>query len=414
MVKIPELAEDGQNWKIYRAKFLEVAATFNCLKVLAGRPYEGDDWDGCNALLCCTFMESVPPSIYFKIRRRTAHKNFKYLAKRFRDNDPIPCANELQCAGTAAAAEMPEKSPTSDITATERHASAEWNNEDLSTKALTRGTQDINDGNVRRTQDLRTSLEALAQGTSAKCTETTSVILKSVLQELQTEPQSSLPLTPRLPIDGEPSRCKQEAADSIVAAERTKQMVKLAEPTETDADIDRMALLGREPAEMACGVDEGDRTEHESKSWLQQTKLLCGEIVQRSGNATENIPIANGLPLEGEWLVYASGKMTNSNGDADALSAATEHVNGPSESRETEDAMENESRGCKGGTSEGASADGAVGDAGHGVEPAEMSNVLETLITLSIKSEDLHSSGIPHVCLGGMSCHAGDANRPGN
>ena len=65
MVKIPELAEDGQNWKIYRAKFLEVAATFDCLEVLAGRPYEGEDWDGCNALLCCTFMESVPPSIYF-------------------------------------------------------------------------------------------------------------------------------------------------------------------------------------------------------------------------------------------------------------------------------------------------------------------------------------------------------------
>ncbi|KIM62609.1 hypothetical protein SCLCIDRAFT_24903 [Scleroderma citrinum Foug A] len=57
MVKIPKLAEDGQNWKIYHAKFLKVAATFNCLEVLAGRPYEGDDWDGCNALLCCTFME---------------------------------------------------------------------------------------------------------------------------------------------------------------------------------------------------------------------------------------------------------------------------------------------------------------------------------------------------------------------
>ena len=91
MVKIPKLTEDGQNWKIYRAKFLEVAATFDCLEVLAGRPYEGEDWDGCNALLCCTFMESVPPSIYFKICHRTAHENFKYLAKHFCDNEPIPC-----------------------------------------------------------------------------------------------------------------------------------------------------------------------------------------------------------------------------------------------------------------------------------------------------------------------------------
>ena len=139
MVKIPELAEDGQNWKIYRVKFLEVAATYDCLKVLAGRPYEGEDWDGCNALLCCTFMESVPPSIYFKICRRTTHENFKYLTKHFCNNNPIPCANELQCADTATAAEMPEKSPTSADTATEQLAHANLDVEDLSnsTKALT-------------------------------------------------------------------------------------------------------------------------------------------------------------------------------------------------------------------------------------------------------------------------------------
>ena len=119
-------------------KFLEVAATFDCLEVLAGRPYKGDDWDGCNALLCCMFMETVAPSIYFKIHCRTAHKNFKYLAKRFHDNDPIPRTNELQCAGTAAVAEMPENYPTSTNAATERHAHANLDEEDLTTtKALT-------------------------------------------------------------------------------------------------------------------------------------------------------------------------------------------------------------------------------------------------------------------------------------
>ena len=133
MVKIPKLAEDGQNWKIYRAKFLEVTATFDCLDVLAGRPYKGDNWDGCNALLCCTFMESVPPSIYFKIHHRTVHENFKYLAKQFRNNDPIPRANELQCAGTATVVETPVKSPTSMNAATERHVDAKWDKEDLST-----------------------------------------------------------------------------------------------------------------------------------------------------------------------------------------------------------------------------------------------------------------------------------------
>ena len=133
MVKIPELAEDGQNWKIYHAKFLEVAATYDCLEVLAGRPYKGEDWDGCNALLCCTFMESIPPSIYFRRLCYTAHENFKYLAKRFRDNEPIPRANELQCAGTAAAAETPEKSPMSANAATEQHANANSDEDDLST-----------------------------------------------------------------------------------------------------------------------------------------------------------------------------------------------------------------------------------------------------------------------------------------
>ena len=148
MVKIPKLMEDGQNWKIYRVKFLEAAATYDCLKVLAGRPYEGDDWDGCNALLCCTFMESIPPSIYFPICCRTVHKNFKYLAKHFHDNEPIPRANEFQCTSTATIAEKPENYPTSMNAVTERHANAKLEKEDLSTtKDLTQGTQDIDDGN---------------------------------------------------------------------------------------------------------------------------------------------------------------------------------------------------------------------------------------------------------------------------
>ena len=102
---------------------------------------------------------------------------------------------------------MPEKSPMSADTATERHASAERNNEDLTTtKALTRGTEDIDNGNVGR-QDPRTKAEASVQGTSAKCSETTTVVLKSTPHEMQTELQNSLQTTPRLPIEDEPSEC---------------------------------------------------------------------------------------------------------------------------------------------------------------------------------------------------------------
>ena len=84
------------------------------------------------------FMETVAPSIYFKIHHRTAYENFKYLAKRFCNSEPIPHANKLQCTGTAAAVEMPEKSSMSMDTATERHANAKLDEEDLTTtKALT-------------------------------------------------------------------------------------------------------------------------------------------------------------------------------------------------------------------------------------------------------------------------------------
>ena len=316
MVKIPELAEDGQNWKIYHAKFLEVAATYDCFEVLAGRPYEGEDWDGCNALLCCTFMESVPPSIYFKIRCRTAHENFKYLAKRFHDNDPIPCTNEVQCAGTATAVETSEKSPTSADAATEQHADAKLDEDDLSTtKALTQGTEDVDNGNVRRIQDPRMSSEDSAKGTSAKCKEMTSVVLKSMLHEMQDQLQDSLQVTPYA--------CEQEVVDGVVTAECTNGTAEMAKPTEI-ADIDRTALLGGELAERACGVDEGNGTECEGKSRLQETDLICEEADQHNANANANVPVAYGLPLEGEWTVYVSGKANDSEHDADTSNELTE------------------------------------------------------------------------------------------
>ena len=106
------------------------------------------------------------------------------------------------------------------------------------------------------------SLEASVQGTSAKCAKMTSVILESAPHEMQTELHSSLPLTPRLPIDGEPNECKQEAVDSVVTAGHTNWMVKTAEPR--IMDVDRTTLLGRELAERVSGVDEGDR-DHENE-----------------------------------------------------------------------------------------------------------------------------------------------------
>ncbi|KIM57670.1 hypothetical protein SCLCIDRAFT_28641 [Scleroderma citrinum Foug A] len=387
MVKIPELTEDRQNWKIYHAKFLEVAATYDCLEVLAGRPYEGEDWDGCNALLCCTFMESVPPSIYFKIRCRTAYENFKYLVKRFRDNEPIPRANEFQCTGTAAAAEMPENYPTSANAATEQHVKAKLDEDDLTTtKALTQGTEDINVRNVRHIQDPRTSSEASVKGISTECTEMTSVILKSTPHEMQTKPHSSLPLTPRPPIEGEPRRCKQEVAESIVMAGRTNGTVEKAKPQ--IKDVDRTAMLGVDLAMAACGVNKGDEMECKPQ-------------------------FTYGLPLEGEWTLYASSEARHLKGCANALNATPECMHSSSVSKETEDTKGVKSEGCREGMSEQESIDEVDGSTGCGIRPVGTPSELTEFVAVSIKLEASDDDGIPCVRLGGMWMWLGDVNGPG-
>ena len=75
---------------------------------------------------------------------------------------------------------------------------------------------------------------------------------------------SSLPLTPRLPIEGEPRRCKQEVAESIVMAGCTNGTVEKAEPQITD--VDRTAMLGVDLATVACGANKGDKMEHKPQS----------------------------------------------------------------------------------------------------------------------------------------------------
>ena len=211
------------------------------------------------------------------------------------------------------------------------------------------------------------SSEASVQGTSTNFTEMTPVVLESVLpHETQIEPQSSLPLTPRLPIEGEPSECKQEQAESMVTAGCTNGMAQLANPTETDTDVNRTALLGGEPAERVCRVDKGDG-ERESQSRIQQTYFYCKETGRGNEIANRNLPSALGLPLMGEWTVYPSSEMKSPNSGA-----------------------------------------------GQEVEPVDVSNELETLVTLSIELEVPDNGEIPRVHLRGTSWWAGHANHLGD
>ena len=248
---------------------------------------------------------------------------------------------------------MPENYPTSANAATERHAHANSDEEDLSntTKDLTQGTEDDDNGNVGR-QDLRTNAEALAQGTSPNCAETTPVVLESTLpHKLQKQLQDSLQATPYA--------CKQEVADSIVTAGCTNGMAEMAKPT--IAGVDRTALLGGKLAERACGVDKGDETECDPQTRLQQIEFYCEEKDQHSRNATGDIPSIQKLPLEGEWTVLlASGKASDLEGDADASN-----------------------------------------------EPTEL---LTTKVELPVKN----GSDVPRVCLGAMCWHACNVEGPGN
>jgi len=56
----------------------------------------------------------------------------------------------------------------------------------------------------------------------------------------------------------------------------------------------------------------------------------------------------------------------------------------------------------------------ADGDSGCGIEPADTPNESKGLVTVSIESDSPDSGGIPHVCLGSTTWHAGDANGHAN
>jgi len=420
MVKIPKLEEDGQNWKIYHAKYFKVAATENLLSIVAG--WESDDgskdWDHRNRVARMLLYITLPPLLRSHIRLlENAREVFRYLAFYFRDCEPIvdPRAKKLATCANEDKRYPSAENPTSENAATERLANAKRDEEDLPcTRDLTRGTKDVNDRNVGH-EDPRTSPEASVKGTSAECTNGTLVLLTGEPHKTQNVPQNSLPLTPRLPIDGKPDECKQEAAESIVMAGRTNGTVGMTEPHETVADIDGKAAPGRELAERVHVVDEGTEMERDSKSRLQQTEFYCKEDCQRDENANANVPYAYGLPLAGEWAVYASGEDKNSDAD------------GPSESKETEGTAGVESEGCEGVASERTSIDKleavveccqqlcmADGNPGCGIQPADVPNESDPLVTRSVEPYVENGKTSVRVHLQGASWCTDNTNGAGH
>ena len=158
---------------------------------------------------------------------------------------------------------------------------------------------------------------------------------------------------------------------AALGGEPAERAARVDEGGETDTDIDRMALLGGEPAERASGVDKGDGTERKDL-WLPKAELYCEDKHQHNENASENLPSAYKLPLEGEWTGYASGEASDPKGNENTSNAAIEHADGSREQCRLAD------------------------------------------VVVSIKSEGPDGGGIPCVRLGCTSWRAGDANGPGN
>ena len=157
--------------------------------------------------------------------------------------------------------------------------------------------------------------------------------------------------------------------------------------------VDGTALLGGEPAKRAPEVDETMRSDPQ-RLVRAQTNF---EESQRSENAKIDVPSAHGLPLEGEWIVCASGE------------ASCEM--GMSESGSIDDEAEVVAQMPAKSSQQLAGVDG---DAGRKVEPTDTTNVPEALVTASNDLENLDCGDIPRMYLRSTNWYAGDPNGLGS
>ena len=116
MVEIPALELDGRNWKIYRTRILEVAATLKVLEVLTGLEKDNgsDYWLGQDMKARFLLYPMLPPQLLDLILElNTAHKMFVYLEHKFHDTDLIKrvaekkvktCANDKVSKGQSGSA----------------------------------------------------------------------------------------------------------------------------------------------------------------------------------------------------------------------------------------------------------------------------------------------------------------------
>lgn len=329
---LPALSLDGRNWKTYRAKLLEFTATARLLDIIAGRKLDdgSDVWEMENAQLMFIVYSTIPRPFFLQtLHLQTARELFSHLANRFGDSSPIverdshaetvePETHEnggsaklvhaetipqaFERAGIAAEGHDDVRAPAADgrgptMERETRSHSEESRSSQRGSKRKTAAPEGLTSAEVRVADTQGTDL-------SRKVSDEEDDLPKVQLHEPRNKSQDAPSSKP--PVEGEPCECERQPTKAVVAAEGASEIVEIAEEV---AEVDGMALPGGDLAKSEPGVDSSDKRANRRRSRPQQAKL-CLKDSHRSGNATEHIPNAHGVPLEGEWTGCASGSAS--------------------------------------------------------------------------------------------------------
>ena len=385
-VEIPPLALDGQNWKIFRTKLIEATATQQVLGLLAGwevepddeDSQEWDDWYGYDAVAKFLIYPTLPLELLRPIRKlHTAHKMFEFLTHQFHDYDPIERDVQTKKAKTCAY----EKVNNGQVGAVHVHTENTYQTFEQAGIAAEgpENLRESRDGLVTKNGGENPTHQAemirkrpqMFAGTCYRCGE-------AGHRARDCRMSKDIP------------KCSTQGQMTTDGRKRTRRCKKRDNST---TKVDETALLGGEPAKRAPEVDETMRSNPQRLARAQ----INFEENQRSKNTTKDVPSTHGLPLEGEWIVCASGKVSCEMGTSESGSVDDEveaFVQMPTKSSEQ--------------------LAGVDGDAGRKVEPTDTTNVPEALVTASNDLENLDCGDILRMYLRSTNWCAGDPNGLGS
>ena len=424
VLKLPGLAHENQNWKIYRTHILDSAAAEGVVNHLAGaapKPFdlrELEAWNTSNAVAKYIVMDVITDSLLARLmHHELAHTFYSHFAAIFGDLEPIaieppaersdqdeplcedshPKSDGAYSARTAeivegkvveragAAAENPEEPPYAPdgLSRPDRNQEKEQSgrerithdtdcDEDYSNLSSELKTTEFHDE-----KPSRATPAGIPNIPSTPSTNTTIIYPKA---------PGDLPNTP----DGMSRGDIQETAVNGGQWQRTVRKVNrndgMASPAPNTADRTSEMTTGDGPIPSSrTRPKNAVKHQHMSTRYIPLPNGCANAYAQRpNGHPKPRIflPRRHRSPLEGERVGGAANGYTRSSSGRpmpQKLAAS------PNEARSS-----------------------------NGDEPADTSNESETLTIVSIESEDSGSGEtIARIRLGGMSPRADDANSPG-